>query len=98
MIRNGIGLHHFHRFQRLQSGLLRYLVISFIRIMLQVAYISDIPYVTDLVAQISEESYQYVVCNGRPGMPQVRLTIYGRPAHIQPHHPGMNRDEFFLSA
>ena len=82
VIGNGVCLHHLHGLERFETGLLCYLVITLVRIMLQVTYISYISDIAHLVAKISEEAHQYVIRHRRPGMSQMRFAIYGRSADI----------------
>ena len=96
VIGNGVGLHHLHGLERFETRLLCYLVITFVRIMLQVSHISYIPDIAHLVTQIPEKAHKHVICHSRPGMPQMRLAIYCRTADIETDHARMYRDEYFL--
>ena len=61
--------------------------------MLQVAHIGDVPDVTDLVAQMSEEFEEYVICHSRSGMSQMGIPVDGRAADVHPYVTGIHRDE-----
>ena len=91
-----VCLHHLHRLELLQPGLLGYLVLSLIRIVLQVSYISYVPDIAYFIAQVPEQSDEYVVCDSRPGMPQMRIPVDCRAAHVKPHMALLQRDEKLL--
>ena len=46
----GVILHHLHRFELLEARFLSNLIFAFVRIALQVSYISDITHITHLIA------------------------------------------------
>ena len=93
VIAQGVGLDNFHRLQLLEPCLLCDLVLSVIRIVLQVAHIGDVPDVTDFVAQMSEEFEKNVICHSRPGMSQMGISVDGRAADVHPYVTGIHRDE-----
>ena len=98
VIAQGVGLDNFHRLQLLEPCLLCDLVLPVIRIVLQVAHIGDVPDVTDLVAQMSEEFEEHVICHSRSGMSQMGISVDGRTADVHSYVTGIHRDEeFFLT-
>jgi len=97
MIGDGIGLGDLHRLQRLEPGFLCNLVIALIRIMLKMSHICYISDITDLIAQVPEESHQYVISHCRSGMSKVRFPVDCGTADIDAHQTRMHRDKFFLS-
>ena len=50
VVPDGVLLGDFHRFHLLQTGFLGYFVLTFIRIVLQMSHVSDIPDIADLVS------------------------------------------------
>ena len=96
MVRDGVGLDHLHGLQLFQTCLLCDLVIALVSIMLQMSHIGYIPDIAHLIAEIPEKAHQYVIRHCRPGMSQMRLAIYRRPANIETDHARMHRSEYFL--
>ena len=82
VITQGVVLDYLHGLQLLQTGFLGNLVLTLIGIMLQMAYIGDVTHVTNLVAQVLQVAEQYVKCDGGACVTQMRITIYGRTAHV----------------
>jgi hypothetical protein len=98
MVALRIGLDHLHRLQFLQPRLLRDLVFSFVGIVLQMAYVGDIPHIADLISKMLEEAEENVVRNSRTGVAQMGVAVNGRTAHIHAHMARMNGDEELLAA
>ena len=81
----GVVLHHLHRFQLLQTGFFGDLILPFICIVLEVPHISNITYVTHLIAEVKEITIEQVEGNSGTCMAQVGITINGRTAYIHTH-------------
>ena len=96
MVSESIALDHFHGFELLQARLLAYLVLTFIRIVLEMAHVSDVADITNLVTQMPQEFEQYIVGYSRPGVAQMGVAVYGRAADIHTHMTFMDRFEKFL--
>ena len=92
----GVMLRDFHRFQLFEACLLLYFVVAFVRIMLQMAHISDVAHVAHLVPDVPQIAEENVEGDGRPGMPEMRITVNGRSADIHAHVGGCYRLEEFL--
>jgi hypothetical protein len=90
MIPVRIVLNHFHGLKLFKPGLFQDLVLTLISITLQVANIGDIPHIPYLVTKVLKVTEQQVKCNCRPGMPQMRIAVNGRPANIQAYMRGIN--------
>ena len=93
-----VGLDHLHGLQLLQTGLLCNLVLAFVGIVLEMAHVGDVPHITDLVAEMLQETEQDVVGHARTGMAQMGVAIDGGTAHIHPYMAGMDGNEEFLPA
>ncbi len=92
-----VCLHDLHRLQLLQAGLLRNLVLALVRIVLQMAYISYIPDIADLVSQMFQEPEKHVESYSRASVTQMGIAINRRPADIHSHVARVYRGEkFFL--
>ena len=63
-----IILYHFHGLQLFQAGLFGNLVLSIIRIVLQMTYIGDVTDITYLVTQMGKITEQDIESNGRTCM------------------------------
>ena len=96
MVAEGVILHHLHRLQLLESGLLADLVLSFISIMLKVTDIGDIADIAHFIAEVPEQLEQHVVGHSWAGVAKMSVTINGRPADIHSHMAFMDRLEKFL--
>ena len=94
----GVGLDHFHGLQILEFRLLRDLVLAFVRIVLQMAHVGDVPHVADLVAEVLEKPEKDVVCNARTGVAEMRVPIDGRAADVHAHVARMDGHEELLAA
>ena len=92
----GVVLHHLHRLQLLQACFLGYLVLPLVGIVLQVPHIGDVTHIAHLVAEVLQVPIQQVESDGRAGMPQVRIPIHRRSAHIHPHMPLMQRTKILF--
>ncbi len=93
----GIVLRHLHRLQLLQPRLFRNLVLPLVRIVFQVPHIRDVPHITHLVPLVPQQAEQQVERHRRPHMPQVRIAVDRRPAHVHPHSRCMQRRELLLA-
>ena len=82
MIAVGVILCYLHWFQLFQTGLLFYLVVALICIVLQMAYVSDIPHIAHLIAQMLKISEQNVERYGWSCMSQMRVAVNCRTANI----------------
>ena len=98
MVALGVGLDDFHRFELLEAGLLRYLVLSFVGVVLEVADVRYVADVAHLVAEVLEKAEQDVVGDARPGVAEVGFTIDGWTADVHPDVAGMYGCEEFLFA
>ena len=85
-----VVLCYLHWFQLLQSCLLGNFILTLVGIVLQVAYISDVAYIANLVSEVLQVSEQYVEGDGRTSMSQVGITIYGRSANIHSYMSWVN--------
>ena len=97
VVAEGIGLDDLHRLELLQPGFLCNLVLTFVGVVLEVAYVGDVTDVTHLVAEVSEQSLEYVVGDSRTGVAEVCVAIDGRAADIHADMTRINRDKQFLS-
>ena len=89
-------MYNLHRLQLLKPCLLCYLVLTIVGITLQMPHIRNVPHISHLVAQMSEQTYKNIVCYTWPCVSQMGITIYGRSAHVQAHHTRHNWFEEFL--
>ena len=96
MVAEGIGLYNFHWLKLFQPGLLCNLVLSFVRIMLEVTYVCDVAHIADLVSEMLEEFEKDVVCHARSCMSEMGIAIDCRSADIHAHVTRVNRNEEFL--
>ena len=95
----GVVLGYFHRLQLLQSCLLGNLIFALISIMLQMTYIRDVTNIAHLVTDVLQVAEKYIEGNGRTGMTQMSIAVYGRTAHVHTHSAwGERTEEFLLSA
>ena len=53
--------------------------------MLQMAYVSDIAYITYFVSQVCKVTEKYIECDSRAGMSQMGVSIYGWSANVHPY-------------
>ena len=97
MVALRVVLHHLHGLQLLQAGLLGNLVLAFVGVVLQMAYIRDVTDIAHFVAQILEQAEQHIVRNPRTGMAQVGVPIHSGTAHIHAYPPLMDGlEQFFV--
>ena len=89
----GVVLGNLHWLQLLQACLLLNLVIALISIVLQVAHVGNISNVTNLVAQVLEIAEEYIECDGRTRMTEMRIAIHGRATNIHAHVRSVERSE-----
>ena len=94
MVTESVALDNLHGFQLFQPCFLADLVLTFIGIMFEMAYVSNIADITNLVTEMSQELEQYIVSYSRPGVAQMGITVHCRAANIHAHMPFVNR---FLS-
>jgi hypothetical protein len=83
MIAIGVILHHLHRFDLFNTRLLCYFVFSFICVVFEVPDIGNVSDIAYFVVQVAEIAEQQIKCNGRPGMPQVWITLYGGDTNVK---------------
>jgi hypothetical protein len=96
VVTQGISLHHFHRLQLLEPGLLCYLVLSGVGIMLKMAHIGYIPHITHFISKVPEQFAQHIVSNSGACRPQMSVPINRRAANIHSHMALLDRfKEFF---
>ena len=98
MVAVGIELHHLHRLELLQTGFLSDLILALIRIVLQVTYIRDIPYIAHLITEVLEITIKQIKRDGRTGMPQMRIAVHGRTADIHAYVSFVQGFERFLKS
>ena len=96
MVTESVILHHLHRLQLLQSGLLADLILSLIGIVLKMSDIGDITYITYFVSQMPEQLEKHVISHSRTGVAQVGIAVHGRSADIHPNMAFMDRLEKLL--
>ena len=94
----GVVLHHFHRFELLQTRFLGYLVLAFVSVVLEVTYIGDIAHITHFVPEISQVSEQHIERDRGSCVAQMSVTIDGRSAHVEPYVRGVKRLKRLLRA
>ena len=87
MITVGVELHDLHRLELFEPCFLRYLVFSFIGIVLKVSDIRDITDVAYLVAEVLQVAIEDIECDSRTGMSQMGISIHGRAADIHAYVP-----------
>ena len=92
----GVVLRHLHGFQLLQACLLGNLVLAFVGIVLQVPHVGNVAHVAHLVAQVAQVAEEQVEGDGRTRMPQVRVAIYSRAAHVHAHVGSVQRHKGFF--
>ena len=92
----GVVLRHLHRLELLESCLLGNLVLALVGIVLEVAYVRDVPHVTHLVADVLQIAKQEVEGNGRTCVPEVSVAIDSWAADIHANATGIERLEEFL--
>ena len=85
-----IILHHLHRLKLFQAGLFADLVITRVGIAFQMADIRNVPHIPDFIADVLQITEYQVEGDGRPRMPQVRITVNRRSANV---HADMRRAE-----
>ena len=78
----GVVLRYFHRLELFQSGFLGNLVLALVSIMLQVAYISNITYISHLITQVLQITEHEVESDSWTCMSQMRITIDGGTTDI----------------
>ena len=98
MVAVGIVLSNLHGFQLLQTGLLGYLVLTLVSIVLQVAYIRDVAYITHLIAQMFQITEHQIEGNSGTGVSQMGITIDGGTTDIHAHIGGVQRLEALFLA
>ena len=98
MVAFGIVLHHLHGLQLFQAGLLGNLVLAFVGVVLQVAYVGDIAHIAHLVAQILQQAEQHVIGDARTGVAQMGVSVNGGAAHVHTHAAFVDGFEYFLIA
>ena len=91
-----VVLHHLHRLQLFQPGLLGNLVLPFVGIVLQVTYICNVTDIAHLVAQVLEQAEQDIVRHSRTGVTQVGISVHGGAAHVHSYMALVNGFEEFL--
>ena len=91
MVAVEVELHHLHRLELLEAGLLGNLVLAGVGVVLQVADVGYVAHVAHLVAQVGEVAEQDVEGDGGAGMAQVGVAVDGRPAHVHSHAPRVQR-------
>ncbi len=82
MIAVGIVLGYFHRLKLFQTSFLLYFIITFICIVLQVTDIRNITHIAYLIPKMSEIPEYNIKSYCGTGMPEMRISIYGRTAYI----------------
>ena len=99
MVAVGVVLCHFHRLKLLQPCLLRYLVFALVGIVFEVSDVSNIAYISHLVAEMRQVSEHYVECDSRSGMTEMRVAIDCWTANIHANVRGMKwLKSFFLTS
>jgi len=85
VVREGIGLGHFHWLYLLEASLLLELVFTFIHIADQVSNVRNVAHVAHLVSQVFQVAAQHIEYHRSAHMTQVRRAIHGRAADVQTH-------------
>ena len=96
MVAVSVVLRHFHRLELFEACLLSYLVLALVSVVLKVTHVSDVSYVSHLVASVLQETEDNVEGDGRACVAEVRITVYGRSANVHAHMGSMERAEHFL--
>src|SRR5882757_8373296 len=92
----GIFLYQFHRFYLLDHGFCRHLVFRFTAFFFKMPRISNIPHVTDLIAQMKKVPVNHIKCDESAGMTEMTLATDGGTAYIHAHMLGSDGNKFFL--
>ena len=82
VVAQGVILDNLHRLQLLEACFLGDLVLTLIRVMLQMANIGDVTHVAYLVAQVSQIAEQKIERDGGTSMTEMRVAINGWSADI----------------
>ena len=98
VVADGVVLHHFHRFQLLQTGFLSDFVFAFVSVVFQVAYIGNVTNVAHFISQLLEVAEQDIEGDGRTSVSQVCVAIYSRTAYVHAHMRGIERNKLLFSA
>ena len=96
VVTDGIFMGYLHRFELFEPCLFLYLVLSLICIVLEMSNISYVPDIAYLVSKMPEELDKNIVCHPRSSVSEVRISIDGRSADIQPHPARTDWNEQFL--
>ena len=96
MIAVGVILHHLHRFELLEPRFLGYLILTFISIVLEMAYISDVAHIAHFVAQMEQIAVEQVEGDSRTRMAQMGIAIHGGTADIHAYVSLVQRLKCFL--
>ena len=96
MIAKCVIINYFHRFEFFDSGFFPDFILAFVGIIFQMAYIGNIPYVANFVAEIFQIPEQNIKSDCGTCMPQMRIAIHGRSAHIHTHVRCMERDKLLF--
>jgi hypothetical protein len=98
MVGERASLHDLHRLELLQTCLLCDLVLSLVSVVLKVSDVCDVAYITDLVAEVLEKFYEYVICHARTCVTEVCVAINSRTADVKSYVSLVDRlEDLFLS-
>jgi hypothetical protein len=98
MVGERTSLNDLHRLELFETSLLCDLVLALVSIVLEVAYIGDIAYITYLVAKMTKELYEYIISHTRTSMSKMCVSVYCRAADIQSYMTFVDRlENLFLS-
>ena len=98
MVAVGVILHHFHRFELLQTRFLGYLVFALVRIVLEVSHIGDVAHIAHFITQMQQVAVQEVECDGRTRMAQMGIAIHSRTADIHAYVSIVQRLKYFFKS
>ena len=91
MVAVGIILRNLHGLKLFQSSFLGNFVLALIGIMFKMPHISNVSHIAHLVAQMLEITEKNVKGDGRTGVSQMGVAIYGWSTHIHAYIRRMNR-------
>ena len=99
MVAVGVVLCYLHWLQLLQTCFLSNLIFALVGIVLKMAYISNVAYISYFIAQVFQVTEHQVESNSRTGVSQMGIAINCRSTHIHTHIGGVKRLEtLFLSS
>ena len=84
MVVQGVCLYHLHRLQLLKSCLFCDFILPLVGIVFKMPDIGNIAHIADFIPEIRKQPEKDVVCDARPCMPQMGVSVNGGAADIHP--------------